>query len=231
MNELPTDPQRERKSKYLSRAVAVVGVMMLLTALYIGYLLFFPFKTLTVNSQPYKITTPQVHPGENVSYVADICRHTEVEAVTKRSLISPANTVYLPDRPSKLGTGCAEVTVKALIPIETPEGRYKLHLDISYQVNPLRNITKTVETEEFDVIFPPVTSSGAEDAAPYSTGVGQPGEPGQPGVAGGGAGGQGGKGGDAGPTGATGATGPTGPTGPPASPTPQCTVKIGPICL
>lgn len=116
------------------------------------YLLAFPFKTLDAD-QPFPVTTKTVVAGEKLEFTAKVCRYTSVVATVSQQLVGE-NLVYLPTHPSRVSKGCGTFKSSVLVPSDTPAGRYKLVSSAKYPINPLRTITVTTETQEFDVVKP-----------------------------------------------------------------------------
>lgn len=153
--------------------LAAVGLIFCIAFMgYVTYLAVWPFKTIEPTHQPYKVLTPKVHPGEDIVYVSEICRYTDVQPTVVRQLVGES-IIYLPNRISKFPKGCGAYKVPSRVPPETPPGFYHLELAPSYRINPVRTIVVNIETEEFEVVEPPIDNPLPEGGVP-------PGAPKQP---------------------------------------------------
>lgn len=144
-----------RKILYFLGVIAI-GFAFLLLA-YFCYLLFYPFRVIEVK-QPLRIVTKEVRPGGNLEYIVDYCKYGDYAATVVRTitcvgkddvLSSPINfpvsgTVTLP--------GCRQTHVIIPIPLSAKPGICTLYTKPTYQVNPVRQIGITSQSEPFQII-------------------------------------------------------------------------------
>ena len=117
-----------------------------------GILAFMPVTVVKANVQPYKVSTPIVKSGDNLIYIADVCKYREALSVVTRSFIDEHGTVYpLPEQKSNIRTGCFKtpVTVAVLPGLHT--GKWYLTLDVEYTINILRKETYHYRTDTFTI--------------------------------------------------------------------------------
>ena len=100
-------------------------------------MIFWPVEVLKPNIQPYKVLTPIVKVGGDLSYVVDACKDSTLNGSVTRTF---ADGEYYPSIISmnNIPVGCHKTVVNVFVPNYIPPGYYHLNLDISYQVNQLR---------------------------------------------------------------------------------------------
>jgi hypothetical protein len=166
---------REHK---LARWLFILAIIVdLLGLAYMGYLAFWPMKSIVVHGDD-KILNPdkQVRPGEVLVYQIDYCKYTDKQAAVTRSLKNEKTTAPYPllAATNNVATGCRKATVRNLIiPDGVEPGFYTLELSVSYQLNPLRVATVRHRSERFEVLpkLPqpssdtPVTAVAASDTS------------------------------------------------------------------
>ncbi len=113
-------------------------------------ILFWPINVVKTNHQPYKILTPMVAAGANVTYLVDACKYIGVRSTVTRTF---ADGVRYPSTTSSnnISTGCKKTKVSIPVPNYVPAGKYHLDLDIVFQVNPFRQVSYHFQTESFQV--------------------------------------------------------------------------------
>lgn len=132
--------------------LAVLGIFLNLA--YIGYLLFFPFKTIEFKNKPFPVLNSPVSAGTVVKYKVDYCRYTNVPSQVTRTLVGPT-LVTISEDSASTDVGCRSlVSSTVLIPDYVPEGIYHVKLNFCWQVNPLRNICEETGTQDFRVVKP-----------------------------------------------------------------------------
>lgn len=115
--------------------------------------LFFPFTVIKPNRQPYKILTPVVKQGGELTYQIDSCKYIAVRSNVYRSFIQVPSNIEFPgiDEPNNIAVGCRKTNQTTLIPIYLPKGTYYLNLSVLYYLNFLRTINYNFTTEKFRV--------------------------------------------------------------------------------
>jgi hypothetical protein len=152
------------------RWCVVIAVCFDILALtYIGYLAFWPIKTIEVIGHD-QILNPnkQVRIGAALVYKVKYCKYLDVEAHVHRTLAGTIN-YPLPDSTNHIPTGCrTAVSRNTIIPVGVAPGKYRLQLTASYHVNPVRTIEVSHFSEEFEVLPPDDTTSSTSDATSSS---------------------------------------------------------------
>lgn len=133
------------KISIISLWTSILGAIILI------FLLFFPYKVVTINS-PQKVLTPIVKAGEAVTISSDYCKYIAIGGTASKDLVG--GDISLPLTPvfSNTPTGCHIVIRAYIVPSFTPPGKYKITTTTVYHVNFLRDVSVKYETEEFTVI-------------------------------------------------------------------------------
>lgn len=129
-----------------------VGVFLLF-----AYWLYYPYDPLTI-VQPLPVATKVVKSGGRLSLGFDYCSHVAVPVTTTVNFYRQGETApHLIDTIEGSTTvsqvGCKKVVVdKYVIPPDYISGEYWMQIKVIYQVNPVRQIQKTIVSEHFHVI-------------------------------------------------------------------------------
>lgn len=109
----------------------------------------FPYKT--VDLKAIEVKTPKVSPGQTLMYELDYCRYTDTQAIVSRRFVD--GIIYsMPDIMGSNPKGCAKRTIGVQVPEGLVPGEYYLQVTNTYHVNPIRTISKTIKTAEFEII-------------------------------------------------------------------------------
>jgi hypothetical protein len=127
-------------------------MMAFFTLIYIGYLIFYPFKTVDYVNTPFPVLNPNktVQMGDAVRYRVSYCRYTPL--VTNVTRLLENDIIYnLTSGTINTPVGCGTTVNTVLIPKGVIPGIYRIVSTATWRLNPLREINKTVETESFTV--------------------------------------------------------------------------------
>jgi len=140
----------------MTRYLYTLGIIAIASALflvvYVAYLLFYPFPTITISEAT--VLTKEVKAGGNILYKVTYCKYTDSPATVYRTfhLIDESVSVPTPAVQTISKLGCNVVQIP-LATFETmPKGEYYLYVDIEIKKNPIRIIHTTFETDTFEVI-------------------------------------------------------------------------------
>ena len=120
---------------------------------YLWYLFFWPITVITANVQPYRVLTPVVYAGGNITYQVNACKVLGIPAAVVRTFeddigypsISGTNNIPI---------GCHKTNVTIPVPTFIPPGKYHIKLDAIYTINSFRTETQAFNTAEFTVASP-----------------------------------------------------------------------------
>lgn len=140
------------KSKHFWLAVYGYGTLALsfgfvaLCAFWLNY----PYKTIDFRNLPYKTDKENYVQGEYSFYEVTYCKYTDVMPTLKRQFVDGI-IFAVPNSKAVLYMGCRTSKVPFQIPESLPPGRYKLTIELTYQMNPIRKITAMNESNYFQV--------------------------------------------------------------------------------
>ena len=138
-------------NRVISQIVKTLLIIEMGVLVYVLALLIYPYRTVEFNKLPIGVTNKTVKVGGVLSINVDSCRYTSVPTETSRRIVD--GIVYvLPNAIINNNLGCKKTTALINIPEGVEPGKYHLVSDLSWKVNPIRVITKTVESEEFTVV-------------------------------------------------------------------------------
>lgn len=117
-----------------------------------AFLMFFPFKVVTLNK--FEITTPEVRAGELVCFNLDFTKHMNLGADVKWSLVN-RTIVPLPSASTRRPLGDFNGELCKLIPewLGVEAGPHRLQVDLSYELISIRpKIEYTWYSDEFQIV-------------------------------------------------------------------------------
>jgi len=128
----------------------LLGMMAIVTA-YFFYWTLYPFKVVEINNNPVPVAEKVVRQGGPITYTVNFCRFTDVPAVSTRVYVDGIE-FYTPAIISQFPVGCYLKSFTATVPDSLPPGEYHLEIRNAYQINKLREVPITFETQKFTVI-------------------------------------------------------------------------------
>jgi hypothetical protein len=121
--------------------------------LLVGWWLVYPYQTIDIQSA--KVLTPIVAKGEDLEIEVIYNKHANLPSTVTKDLIN-GDIVHIPSSGiSNVPIGQNKVITHQIIPYESDLGEARLKETITYQVNPLRTITKEFITDKFTIIDKP----------------------------------------------------------------------------
>ncbi len=127
----------------------VAGIIIATAIALIGIVTFwsvYPYKPLEINK--VSIKTEEAKRGEIFIYELDYCKKGSDQVHISRKFID--GVVYsVPEVYTTNQKGCRVSNIGILIPESLPSGEYRLELDYTYKVNPIRTITVSTITGVF----------------------------------------------------------------------------------
>jgi hypothetical protein len=133
---------RRKTITYIAFSVIATAIFLLL---YISYLLLAPAKILDVK-EPLPVSPTRVEAGAVVNLKLNYCKYKNADSHITIDFIGDAVIPSL-STTRQFPVGCHNRVLPISVPASTPDGQYKIHLTIVYQVNPLHE-----ETYSFDSI-------------------------------------------------------------------------------
>lgn len=110
----------------------------------------YPFKVIDIN-RPFKVLTPVVKQGGLLQYQVSATKLMPLTG-TKKCSLEDGIIYFLPNIDSKLALGDHSEIVGIPIPNSLPEGNYRYHCVVDYEIIFFRKVTTEFYTEPFKVI-------------------------------------------------------------------------------
>lgn len=123
--------------------------------IYISYLLFAPVTVIQPLTQPYKVLNQTAKAGDHLVYEVHYCKYLDSPGTINRQIVIDGVAIDSQEQPVFLPTGCpVKKEIKVPLPLNLPNGTYKILINLHYKVNPIRIIDYEFETEEFQIVNP-----------------------------------------------------------------------------
>lgn len=137
---------------YYASLIAVIAVLSVIMLIFIFWL--YPYKTLEVYNQPFPLVSTELKTGDRIEYISKFCKFTNKSAILRGIIVGEGYRLELENAPQggtgHVPKGCQTLTVSTfVVPNGVPQGKYHLEIVVEYKLNPVRNIEKVFETENF----------------------------------------------------------------------------------
>lgn len=140
------------KSKILNTLAGFILLLAFGLAFYFCYLLFWPVKPIQFLEGNFQTCKKSYRQGEPMCYRLHYNKfmHVAGEAI----VYFEDGVIYqMPSMLTNNPAGLQDYTkVPFVIPDTLPPGNYKMHMDIVYKINPFREITVRLTSNNFDVL-------------------------------------------------------------------------------
>jgi len=133
---------------YMSVLTLIMGFLMIGL---VAYWMLYPYKPVVFNDPEFPIINNIVKQGQMLIYTSNYCKYMNIPAQVTRTFANEILYVT-PSTITNRPMGCNIIHISVLVPQELPIGTYQLQQTYVFQVNPIRQITITEKTEEFQVI-------------------------------------------------------------------------------
>lgn len=134
---------------YVMMATNIFAAWLLILLIYWSA---YPYKLIDFEKEPFKVSTKQVKAGGTLIYKVPFCKYTPIRPSITR--VFSNDILYTQPVVTAIANplGCHTNNIQAYVPKELPPGIYHLNTIYRYQVNPIRTIDISTETEQFEVI-------------------------------------------------------------------------------
>ena len=110
----------------------------------------YPYKTIEFKNNPFPPSNPEVTRGERLRYKVDYCKFTDENPTVVKYFID--GVIYETSPTVGVMTeGCYIDEVDVYIPRALPPGNYSIKIVAIFHPNPIRTITITSNTQQFEV--------------------------------------------------------------------------------
>lgn len=133
----------------------LLNMTLVVILIMVGVILYwqiYPYKVLEAKEGNYSLDKTVYKQGEDFNIHFEICKNMDIEEDVYGKFID--GVIYsIPENSSDFETGCYSTYISSVsIPDNLPTGSYVYEETIIYRVNPIRNITYTFTTPEFEVV-------------------------------------------------------------------------------
>jgi len=133
----------------------ILNILLVVVAFMVGTILYWqvaPYNILEVKDGNYTLDKTVYKQGEIFPIHFELCKNTEIEEDIYGKFID--GVIYsIPENSSNFEVGCYSTYISSVtIPDNLPAGTYIYEETIIYRVNPIRTVTYTFTTPEFEVI-------------------------------------------------------------------------------
>ena len=117
----------------------------------IFFWLYYPYKTVVFQDSVFTVITKTVKRSSHLSYISNYCKYINKPALVTRTFTNEL-LFSTPTMVTNRSMGCNTITVSIEVPQELPVGTYHLANTYLFEVNPVRKIIISENTEEFKVV-------------------------------------------------------------------------------
>lgn len=151
MNTFISETHKERRRE-LRPVILIYGLLTILTGivLLVTIWLFYPYQTIEFKNTAYQTEKTEYAQGDTAYYTIDYCKFSDTVPTIKKFFIDGLR-IQAEEHESVLVKGCRTQSVSLKIPKSLPAGRWKLQVESTYQLNPIRTLTTKNETNWFIV--------------------------------------------------------------------------------
>lgn len=133
----------------------ILNILLIVILFLLGMVLYwqvYPYNILEVKEGNYLLDKTVYKQGEDFNIHFEVCKNIDIEEDIYGKFID--GVIYsIPENSSNLKKGCYSTYILGVsIPNNLPEGKYIYEETIIYRVNPIRTITYTFTTPEFEVV-------------------------------------------------------------------------------
>lgn len=133
----------------------ILNILLIVILFLLGIVLYwqlYSYEVLEAREGNYSLDKTVYKQGEDFNIRLNICKNMDIEGDVYGKFVD--GVVYLiPEKESRLEVGCYNTYIlRVSIPENLPAGNYVYKETITYRVNPIRTITYTFTTPEFEVV-------------------------------------------------------------------------------
>lgn len=117
----------------------------------VSFWAIYPYDITDFKNSPFPVNSKVVKQGDEISYTVNYCKHLPMESFVTRQFVDDI-LFAVPGIYTNVSTGCHIQDASLMIPKTLPVGKYHVNLSYSYHPNPIRTITISARTEDFEVV-------------------------------------------------------------------------------
>lgn len=134
----------------LTVAMLIANIIVLAIA---AFLLFWPAQLPTIYNEPFPVYPPEVKKGETLTYTMEVNKRKQYSVdIHKNIVCEDGNLVTLAPVKTNIPLGRQTVRPEVIIPAKASFSTCYIEITSVYEVNPLRNETQIMRTQNFKII-------------------------------------------------------------------------------
>jgi hypothetical protein len=118
----------------------------------VTYWIVYPYKPVVFTTESFPVDEKVVKAGGYLTYNASYCKFNNLVPQTTKAFSDGVLYILPTEVALSKEMGCGNIKVQTYVPTSLPASKYRLKISYRYQVNPIKAITITAQTEEFTVI-------------------------------------------------------------------------------
>lgn len=134
----------------LTIALLITNVLILVV---VGVLLFAPVRLPIIYNEPFPVSPREVRRGETLYYTMEVDKREQYAVdVHKNIVCDDGNLVTLAPTKTNIPLGRRTITPEVIIPMKASLSTCHIEIENTYHINPLRNETLEMRTQDFIII-------------------------------------------------------------------------------
>lgn len=142
------DNMEHKYINYLSYSTIILSFILMII---LFFTILYPFEIVTLNKNPFSIVTPTVKRGDYVEYELHFTKHLNIKPKATYYLID-GMVIRLYGEGVSRQVGENIVKGKKTIPDSIPPGKYRIQIDLEYEIVPWRKLYYSWQSEIFEII-------------------------------------------------------------------------------
>jgi hypothetical protein len=115
------------------------------------YWVYAPSQVLQVHNGPVPVRPQTQRADDLVFLIVNYCKLRNIPGTVRRYLVSSTVRIPLPLQTDTGPVACTQADVPLLVPKGVEPDTYHVHIDVDYQVNPLKMVTERIDSQPFTV--------------------------------------------------------------------------------
>ena len=138
---------------FIQRATVGLLILNIITLLIAGVLLFWPAQLPIIYNEPFPVYPEVVHKGDTLTYTMVVNKRKQYQVdIHKNIVCEDGNLVTLAPTKTNIPLGKQTVRPEVIIPTKASYSTCYIQINSTYHVNPLRNETQIMRTQNFKII-------------------------------------------------------------------------------
>jgi len=137
------------KAKFLNVFSFITLSSALVLMLILAFWSLYPYKPADIKS--IVVVDKEVQSGSLLTLDVDYCKYDDPTPLITTAFVNGV-IFYLNDTSLSIERGCGINRIQILVPQEMTSGTYSIRRTWSWKVNPIKTITKTLDSNKFEIL-------------------------------------------------------------------------------